>query len=191
MEELKAGWQVLNERLEQQEILNKRIIKEMVANRTQSAYNRLLRWDMFQFTLCFLGCLFVFIQQQHNTYIVPVSAVAIGLCLVIGAGLAMVKLWYLSRFNMETKTLSVLMRLILKYKWWMKFSYTVGTSLAVCALIFFFIVQKLYRVPAQVTLFGILFLGVIPIAYLEIRFFKKNVAAVTKGLQELEEFEAE
>lgn len=191
MEELKAGWQVLNERLEQQEILNKRIIKEMVANRTRSAYNRLLRWDMFQFTLCFLGCLFVFIQQQHNTYIVPVSAVAIGLCLVIGAGLAMVKLWYLSRFNMETKTLSVLMRLILKYKWWMKFSYTVGTSLAVCALIFFFIVQKLYRVPAQVTLFGILFLGVIPIAYLEIRFFKKNVAAVTKGLQELEEFEAE
>ena len=42
LEELKAGWNVLNERLAQNEILNKRIIKEMIINRTQSAYERLL-----------------------------------------------------------------------------------------------------------------------------------------------------
>lgn len=37
LEELKAGWNVLNDRLAQNEILNKRIIKEMIINRTQPA----------------------------------------------------------------------------------------------------------------------------------------------------------
>ena len=36
LEELKAGWNVLNERLAQNEILNKRIIKDMIVTRTNS-----------------------------------------------------------------------------------------------------------------------------------------------------------
>ena len=43
LEELKAGWNVLNERLAQNEILNKRIIKEMIVTRTNSALSR-LKW---------------------------------------------------------------------------------------------------------------------------------------------------
>lgn len=31
-DEMKAGWNVLNERLAQSEIINKRIIKEMITN---------------------------------------------------------------------------------------------------------------------------------------------------------------
>lgn len=36
LEELKAGWSILNEQLAKSEMLNKRIIKEMITNRTQS-----------------------------------------------------------------------------------------------------------------------------------------------------------
>ena len=43
LEELKAGWNVLNERLAQNEILNKRIIKDMIVTRTNSALSR-LKW---------------------------------------------------------------------------------------------------------------------------------------------------
>ena len=56
LEELKAGWNVLNERLAQNEILNKRIIKEMIINRTQSAYERLFRFDLFGLILAFVMC---------------------------------------------------------------------------------------------------------------------------------------
>ena len=37
LDEMKNSWNVLNERLEQNEILNKRIIEEMVASKTKSA----------------------------------------------------------------------------------------------------------------------------------------------------------
>ena len=47
LEELKAGWSILNEQLAKSEMLNKRIIKEMITNRTQSAYERLFRFDLF------------------------------------------------------------------------------------------------------------------------------------------------
>ena len=39
LDEMKNSWNVLNERLEQNEILNKRIIEEMVASKTKSAYD--------------------------------------------------------------------------------------------------------------------------------------------------------
>ena len=40
LDEMKNSWNVLNERLEQNEILNKRIIEEMVASKTKSAYGK-------------------------------------------------------------------------------------------------------------------------------------------------------
>ncbi len=62
LEELKAGWNVLNERLAQNEILNKRIIKDMIVTRTNSALSRLkwMNWGgiilvfvMFIYCICY------------------------------------------------------------------------------------------------------------------------------------------
>ncbi len=45
LDELKAGWNVFSDRLRQQEILNKRIIREMIRNRTHSAYASQIRYE--------------------------------------------------------------------------------------------------------------------------------------------------
>lgn len=49
MEEMKKGWMVLNERLSQNEILNRRIIKEMLTTRTQTAYEQIYNWEWRNF----------------------------------------------------------------------------------------------------------------------------------------------
>ena len=74
LDELKAGWNVLNERLEQNEILNKRIIKEMIINRTQSAYERLFRFDLFGLILTFaMGVLFPVLVVTGKIVMQPLS----------------------------------------------------------------------------------------------------------------------
>ena len=46
LDEMKNSWNVLNERLEQNEILNKRIIEEMVASKTKSAYDSIYNQEL-------------------------------------------------------------------------------------------------------------------------------------------------
>lgn len=56
MEEMKKGWMVLNERLSQNEILNRRIIKEMLTTRTQTAYEQIYNWEWRNFLSSCLCC---------------------------------------------------------------------------------------------------------------------------------------
>ena len=46
LDEMKNSWNVLNERLEQNEILNKRIIEEMVASKTKAAYDSIYNQEL-------------------------------------------------------------------------------------------------------------------------------------------------
>ena len=39
LEKMKLGWDALNERLERNEVVNQKIIKEMISAKTKSAYS--------------------------------------------------------------------------------------------------------------------------------------------------------
>lgn len=45
LDELKSTWNALNERLRKNELLNDRIIKEMITRKASSAWNRLIKWE--------------------------------------------------------------------------------------------------------------------------------------------------
>ena len=64
LEELKAGWNVLNERLAQNEILNKRIIKDMIVTRTNSALSRLKWMNWGGIILVFVMFILVLIMKN-------------------------------------------------------------------------------------------------------------------------------
>ena len=64
LEELKAGWNVLNERLAQNEILNKRIIKDMIVTRTNSALSRLKWMNWGGLILVFVMFILVLIMKN-------------------------------------------------------------------------------------------------------------------------------
>lgn len=195
MDELRAGWSVLNERLAQNEILNKRIIKEMVTNKTQSAYERLFRFDLFTLVVGVALCiLFPVMDAIGDTGMKPASFILLEGTLIIALAIQILLFSFLARFNMEKKKICDLSRLVLRYKLWNKRNYTYGTIFALIVIVMFFFIQRTYLLPdamARVTHVAVaLFLGSF-IAYYQIRFYRKNIRVIEKGLEELKEFEAE
>lgn len=192
LEELKASWGVLNERLAQNEILNKRIIKEMITNRTQSAYERLFKFDLFGLVVSVVLCvLFPILDSTGQLSVKPLSLALLEGTLIVGLCVQTYLFSILARFNMEKKRLCELSNLALRYQLWMKRSYTYGTILAMTIIVAFFFIQGAYQLPDAVLRMSVALLLASFIMYYQIRFYKKNISAIEKGLRELAEFEKE
>lgn len=192
LEELKAGWGVLNERLEQNEILNKRIIKEMITNRTQSAYERLFRYDLFGLLLVLVMCvLFPVLVVTGKIVMQPLSFAflegAIGIGLIMQVFFSSILL----RFNIEKKKICELARLTLTYKLWMKRNFTFGSGIGLTVLIAFLFLEKARLVANWEIRLGVTLLFVFIMGFYQIRFYLKNIQTIEKGLEELKEFEEE
>ena len=185
LEELKAGWNVLNERLAQNEILNKRIIKEMIINRTQSAYERLFRFDLFGLILAFVMCvLFPVLVVTGKIVMQPLS---IGIGFIIQVFFSAILL----RFNMEKKRICELARLTLIYKLWMKRNFMFASGLVVSALIAFLFIEKARLVANWEIRLILILLFISIMMFYQIRFYLRNIRTIEKGLEELKEFEEE
>ena len=192
LEELKASWNVLNEQLEKSEMLNKRIIKEMITNRTQSAYERLFRYDIWGLILVLVFCLmFPILTFTGQLVMRPLSFVVLEGCLVIGF---IMKFFFLSihiRFDMEKKKICELARLEFVYKLWMKRNHVIGTGIAIVGIIaFLFIEQDRLVAGWELRMVVARFVAAV-IAYFQICFYQKNIRVLEKGLEELKEFEEE
>lgn len=193
LEELKVGWNVLNERLAQNEILNKRIIKDMITTRTLSAHERLFRFDLFGLILLFGICiLFPFLNVALETKgLKPLSMVLLEVVLIVGLVIQIIIFSFLSRFNMDKMKICELSRLVLKYKLWTKRSMTYGLILVVVAIIGVYFIQRAYLLPyVELQLCIILFFASL-MTYFQLGFYKKNIRIIEKGLEELKEFEEE
>lgn len=192
LEELKAGWGVLNERLEQNEILNKRIIKEMVTNRTQSAYERLFRFDLFGFLLTLVMCvLFPVLVMTGKLVMQPLSFALLEGAVGIGFIMQVFFLSLLIRFNMEKKKLCELAWLALTYKLWMKRNFMFGSMIGASAMVAFLFIEKARLVVNWEVRLGVILLFVFIMGLYQIRFYLKNIRTIEKGLEELKEFEDE
>ena len=192
LEELKAGWNVLNERLEQNEILNKRIIKEMIINRTQSAYERLFRFDLFGLILAFVMCvLFPVLVVTGKIVMQPLSFAVLEGTICVGFIIQVFFSAILLRFNMEKKRICELARLTLIYKLWMKRNFLFASGLVVSALIAFMFIEKARLVVNWEIRLILILLFISIIMFYQIRFYLKNIQTREKGLEELKEFEEE
>lgn len=192
LEELKAGWNVLNERLEQNEILNKRIIKEMIINRTQSAYERLFRFDLFGLILAFVMCvLFPVLVVTGKIVMQPLSFAVLEGTICVGFIIQVFFSAILLRFNMEKKRICELARLTLIYKLWMKRNFLFASGLVVSALIAFMFIEKARLVVNWEIRLILILLFISIIMFYQIRFYLKNIQTIEKGLEELKEFEEE
>ena len=54
LDELKKGWDVLNEHLSQNEVINQGIIKEMILRKTNSAYDTIYQSNKWGLVITFL-----------------------------------------------------------------------------------------------------------------------------------------
>ena len=116
LEELKNSWNALDKRLAESEVVNLRIVKEMIAQKTKSAYDNIYKQNIFSLAVNIVVSGVVASVIYAST---PITTISFGI-IVVAALLGMIplvrKITLLSGFDLENKKSNELSRLILKYK---------------------------------------------------------------------------
>lgn len=116
LDDLKTKWNALDKRLAETEIVNMRMVKEMVSHKTKSAYDRIVGQNIYNLVVCILIICVVFPFVYMNTPIRFISFAIVEAVMVLGMIPQIWKISLLSKFNLEDKKCSELSRLVLKYK---------------------------------------------------------------------------
>ncbi len=116
LEELKASWNALDKRLAESEIVNMRMVKELIAQKTKTAYEGIMGQNLYNLVVCGLIICVVFPYVYMNTPIRTVSFAIVEGVMVLGMIPQIWKLHLLSGFDLERKNTSELRRLVLRYK---------------------------------------------------------------------------
>ncbi len=192
LDEMKNSWNVLNERLEQNEILNKRIIEEMVASKTKSAYDCIYNQELRGLYIILLIALIVLpanrflgINMKLSSFIL-LEAV---MCLALLFQSAI--LYSLSKFKLNYKKVNELTRTVLKYRKFYNYNKKYGTLLGLGAVIVFMISEsKLTNPYAFLPVLAVMIVGCI-YSYTKMKQHEQRIQEVEQGLVELKEFESE
>ena len=199
LETLKASWNALDKRLAETEIVNLRIVKEMIQQKTKSAYDGIVGQNIYSFVVNILIICVVFPYVYMNTPISTISFAIVESVMAIGLIPMIWKLSLLSRFDMGSKSCNQLSRTVLCYKKicqkekiWM-----IG---AVClAMVAFYISELGFNTEAGYTLGTRLLLPLglslvtIVVGYFfarwQLRRHAQQLQEIEQGLKELKEFE--
>ena len=199
LEALKASWNKLDECLAATEIVNLRVVKEVIQQKTKSAYDSILGQNIYNFVVNMLIICVVFPYVYMNTPIQASSFAIVESVMVIGMIPLVWKLSLLSKFDLDGKSSSELSRLVLTYK---KVCHQEKVWLigAVClAMIAFYILELGFNTEAGYE-FGtrlILPLGLslltlalgLVFAKWQLRRHTQQLREIECGLEELREFE--
>ena len=199
LNDLKTSWNALDKRLAETEIVNMRMVKEMVSQKTKTAYDGILKQNIYNFVVCMLIICVVFPYVYMNTPIRPVSFAIVEGIMVIGLIPQIWKLSLLLKFDLVGKKCNELSGLVLRYKkvchhemLWM--------IAGVCiAMVVFYILELGFNKEAgyelgtrlilpiglSVLTFG---LGIL-FAKWQLRRHAQQLREIEQGLAELEEFQ--
>jgi hypothetical protein len=199
LEELRASWNVLNERLAENEILNQRMVKEMISQKTKSAFDKIYHMGLYNLFVIFFMMTLVFPWIYMHTPMMFFSFAMVEVVMGIGLLLECRKIYWLSQFNMEQKSSKELMNLTLHYK---KAYYEaiVWSVALVCLVLVAFYVAELgfneragYEISLRILLPIGLSLATCAFGYLVGLWQRRRHAAqlqeIEQGLKELKEFE--
>ena len=199
LDDLKSSWNALDKRLAETEIVNLRVVKELIQQKTKTAYDHIMGQNIYSFVVNMLIICVIFPYVYMNTPIQTTSFAIVEGVMVIGLIPMVWKLSLLSKFDLGGKGSRELSRLVLSYKKichqekvWM-----IG---AVClAMIAFYILELGFNTKAGYVLgtrlilpLGLslltLLLGLV-FARWQLRRHAQQVQEIERGLEELKEFE--
>lgn len=191
LEELKAGWNVLNERLEQNEILNRRIVKEMIVTRTNSALSRLKWMNWVGIILVFI--IFMLVLVMKNIVVIrPAAMIISGLLGVSVLIYCICYFRFLERLDLNSMSICEAMAWCIKFRKIQRCEIYVWPLVALIVIVSIFFIHHHYSslyhmiVDAISVLFGI-YIGYLCYKYVD----KKSIETIEKELEELKEFEDE
>ena len=198
LDDLKTSWNALDKRLAETEIVNLRIVKEMISQKTKTAYERLMGLNLYTLIANLVVMALVLPYVLMNTPITFTTFVIVEAILLIGLTPHVRKLMLLSKFDLDEKKTNELTSLVLRYKqvcneetYWTVFTTAFGFAA-------FFISElgynaSIYTLSPKIWLVVALVLLTFAIAF-AIGFWHRRSHAlqmkeIEQGLQELKEFE--
>jgi hypothetical protein len=199
LDELKASWNAFDKRLAESDIVNLRMVKEMIAQKTRRAFDRIYGLNVYYFVVSLLIMGLVFPYVYMNTPISTTSFVIVETILVIGLYPHIKKLNLLSKFNLEDKSCHELSSLVLQYKKVCHNETYWTIAIVSIAMVAFYITelgfnqQANYVLGTRVMLVIGLTLLTFALAYVIAQWQRRRHATqmleIEQGLEELREFE--
>lgn len=200
LDELKTSWNALDKRLAETEIVNLRVVKEMIQQKTKSAYNGIVGQNLYSLAVTLLVAAVVFPFVYKNTSISFTSFVIVEAVLLIGLIPQIWKLLLLSRFDLDGKKTNELDSLVLRYK---KFCSNESLWTIVCvalAMVAFYAMEFGFKQHAayvfslnNVLIFTGLTMLTFVLAFVvglwQRRRHAQQMQEIERGLEELREFE--
>lgn len=200
LEELKASWNALNQRLAETEIVNTRVVKEMIAQKTKSAYEHIVGHNVYNLVVCMLIVCGVFPYVYMNTPIRTLSFVMVEAVMVVGLIPQIWKLSLLSKFDWGSKSCSELSALVLRYKKVCHEEKFWAIGLVCLAMVGFYISELGFNKDAGYVLgtrlllplgLSLLTFGMgYVLARWQLRRHAQQLREIEQGLEELREFES-
>ena len=190
LEELKLNWELLNKRLEKNEILNKRIIHEMLQKRTITTYNKLFRAEIFCLSLGLVVIPVFLILIQFVKY-PPSMPWRITILILLGSTVIWTsfKLWWLKKFDLENNDIFQLSQIIYTYRNWIQKECILSIPILVTLLTIRFITIHAQNYPwLAILIISIAVLSTIYLLTIYRLFYKKHCNDIQKSLDELKEF---
>ena len=199
LDELKASWNTLDNHLAQSEVVNLRLVRGMITQKTRSAFDGVCRHNYYNLIVCILIICAVFPYVYMNTPIRTFSFVVVEVAMVIGLIPQIMKISLLSQFNLEGKRCSELMGLILRYKKVCHQEVIWGIGEVAFAMIVFYISELAFndQVKYQLGMKMLLPLGLsvltFCLGYMLALWVRRchahQLQEIEQGLEELKEFE--
>ena len=190
LDEIKKSWSELNQRLEKTEVLNKRLINEMLNTRHQSAKDKLMRFEVVFLILCIVFSGFVMAMFFAAVY--SVSMVILMETVFILCGIWQVyKIYLLNRMQIDTCSTTELLQKAIRYKVLTRMRTVVGLILIVPLFVLMVMFDKNLNNTAAIT--GVIVGGSIGLGIGLLLFFKKmkDIDSLIKSYKDLKDFDNE
>ncbi|GAT63983.1 hypothetical protein [Paludibacter jiangxiensis] len=190
LDEIKNSWNELNQRLEKTEVLNKRLINEMLNTRHQSAKDKLMRFEVAFLILCivFSG----FVMTLFFTGVYSVSMVILMEAVFILCGIWQVyKIYLLNRMQIDTCSTTELLQKAIRYKVLTRMRTVVGLIAIIPILVLFVLFNKGLHNTAEMT--GFIVGAGVGLSIGLLLFFKKmkDIDSLIKSYKDLKDFDNE
>ena len=196
---MKNSWNVLNKSLDDSEVVNLRVVKEMISQKTKTAFDHLFNQNLHSFAVTFVIIAGLFPWICMHTPISATSFVIVEVAMVIGLIPQIWKLTLLSKFDLDGKKCNELSRLVLRYKQIRHSESVWGIALVALTFVAFYISELCFN-EAVTYVFGpkiLLVSGMtlltLALAYViglwQHRRHAQQMLEIESGLQELREFE--
>ena len=199
LDELKASWSAFDKRLAETEIVNMRMVKEMVTQKTKTAFDGVVGHNIYSFVVTLLMMAVVFPYVYMNTPITTASFVIVEGAMLIGLGIVAWKLSLLSKIDLGAKKANELSGIVLRYKKICHNETSWSIALVAFAMVAFYISELGFnnaagyvlgtRIWLVVGLTLLTFALAFAIGLWQRRRHAQQMAEIERGLEELKEFE--